>query len=205
MSNNLDDDLLDAVRAGTPHAYRSWQPQALCVVLGRSNAAASEVYEDRCQTENVPILRRRGGGGTVVLSPGILVVSLVKLVKYPYHFAEYFFQINEIMIDALRGCGVEHLHQRGISDICIGDRKIVGSSMYRSKALLFYTASLMVNNDLTLLDRYLKHPPKEPDYRQKRPHCEFVTTLAAVHPGLTVAAVQPQIDRMFMDRIHEIE
>ena len=205
MSNNLDDDLLDAVRAGTPSAYRSWQPQAPFVVLGCGNAAEREVYEERCQADSVPILRRRGGGGTVVLSPGVLVISLIKHVKHLYHFAEYFFQINEIMIDALRGCGVEHLHQRGISDICLGDRKIVGSSMYRSKTLLFYTASLMVENDLTLLDRYLRHPSKEPDYRQGRPHRDFVTTLAAAHPGLTVAAVQPQIDRVFLQRIHEIE
>lgn len=205
MSNNLDDDLLDVVRAGAPHAYRSWEPDAPCVVLGRGNAVEQEVFEERCQAEHIPILRRRGGGGTVVLSSGVLVVSLVKLVKHPYHFAEYFFQINGIMIDALRGCGVEHLHQRGISDICLGDRKIAGSSMYRSKSLLFYAASLMVNNDLTLLDRYLKHPSKEPDYRQGRPHGEFVTTLAAAHPGLTVAAVQPQIDRLFLERMHEIE
>ena len=205
MSNNLDHDLLDAVRAGAPSAYRSWEPQAPCVVLGRGNAAEFEVYEERCRTDNVPILRRRGGGGTVVLSPGVLVSSLVKHVKHHYHFAEYFFQINEMMIDALRSCGVENLHQRGISDICLGDRKIVGSSMYRSKSLLFYTASLMVENDLTLLERYLKHPSKEPDYRQGRPHREFVTTLAAEHPGLTVAAVQPPIDRLFLQRIHEIE
>lgn len=205
MSNNLDDDLLEAVRLGTPQAYRSWEPHAPCVVLGRGNSAEQEVYEDRCQRDGVPILRRRGGGGTVVLSPGVLVVSLVKLVKHPYHFAEYFLQINNIIIDALRGCGVEHLHQRGISDICLGDRKIVGSSMYRSKLLLFYTASLMVENDVTLLDHYLKHPSKEPEYRRGRPHREFVTTLAAAHPGLTVATVQPTIDRLFLSRMHEIE
>lgn len=205
MSNNLDNDLLDAVLAGAPSAYRSWEPHAPCVVLGRGNAAEHEIYEERCQADNLPILRRRGGGGTVVLSPGVLVLSLVKHVKHRYHFAEYFFQINEIMIDALRGCGVEHLRQRGISDICLGDRKIAGSSMYRSKTLLFYTASLMVENDVTLLDRYLKHPSKEPEYRQGRPHREFVTTLAAAHPGLTVATVQPPIDRQFSERIHEIE
>ncbi len=141
----------------------------------------------------------------MVLSPGVLVISLVKTVKHLYHFTEYFFQINGIVIDALRELGVNGSNQRGISDICIGDRKISGSSMYRSKALLFYTASLMVANDVTLLDRYLKHPPKEPDYRQGRPHRDFVTTLAAEHPGLAVATVQPQIDRLFLQRLHEIE
>ncbi len=42
--------------------------------------------------------------------------------------------------------------------------------MYRSRDLLFYTASLMIANDLMLLDRYLKYPSKEPDYRKGRSH-----------------------------------
>ncbi len=50
--------------------------------------------------------------------------------------------------------------------------------MYRSRDLLFYTASLMIANDLMLLDRYLKYPSKEPDYRKGRSHLEFVTTIA---------------------------
>ena len=205
MSLWLDEDVLERVRAGAPFAYRSWQPERVCVVLGRSNAAEREAHADRCAANGVPILRRRGGGGAVVLAPGMLVVSLAKCVKEAYHFTEYFHQINGLIMDALREIGVQNLTQQGISDICLADRKILGSSMYRSKALLFYPASLMISNDLALLDRYLKHPSKEPEYRQGRPHREFVATLAGAYPALTVAAAQAALDRAMPRRISEIE
>ncbi len=203
--NTLDNDLLERVRQGESWAYRSWEPAAVAVVLGRGNKATLEVYEERCQHDNVPIIRRRGGGGTVVLAPGVLVVSVVKRVKHRYRFQEYFDQINTYLIEALQRVGLDELSQRGISDICLCDRKILGSSMYRSKEILFYTASLMVSNDIQLLDRYLRHPSKEPDYRQGRPHLDFTTTICRKYPQLNVADIQAEIDRVLLHRIAAIE
>jgi lipoate---protein ligase len=201
----LDEDLLELVRAEDTWAYRSWEPQACLVVLGRGNHAALEVYEERCQREQVPILRRRGGGGTVVLSPGVLVVSLAKRVQHQFYIQEYFRQINDYIIDALQSLGIQDLAHEGHSDICIRDRKILGSSMYRSKALLFYTASLLVANDLTLISQYLKHPTTEPEYRQGRAHHEFLTTITQEYPALTLAIVQNRIDQALQRRIPEIK
>ena len=202
---NLDVDLLESVKAGKPWAYRSWEAQELAVVLGRGNKAATEVYEERCDADSVPILRRRGGGGTVVLSPGVLVLSLLTHVKQRYHFQEYFWQINEYIIEALTKAGLAELAQRGISDICLRQHKILGSSMYRSKDVLFYTASLMVSNDLQLLDRYLKHPSKEPDYRQGRTHRDFVTTIQQEYPETQFHIIQELLDEALLRRLPEIE
>lgn len=200
----LDTDLLESVRAGAPWAYRCWEAPELAVVLGRGNKAATEVYEERCKAENIPILRRRGGGGTVVLSPGVLVISLVIRVKQRYHFQEYFWQINEYIIEALAKAGLTELEQQGISDICLRQRKILGSSMYRSKEILFYTASLMVSNDLQLLERYLKHPSKEPDYRQGRKHRDFVTTIRQEYPEIPFQTIKGMLDETLLKRIPEI-
>jgi lipoate-protein ligase A len=202
---NLDEDLLERVKAGEPWTYRSWEPDRAIVVLGRGNKAELEVYEERCQHDNVPVLRRRGGGGTVVLYPGILVISVVKSVKYHYHFKEYFHQINRYIIESLQSMGIADLNQQGHSDICIRDRKILGSSMYRSKELLFYTASLMVSNQLHIIDQYLKHPSKEPDYRRRRTHQEFLTTIANEYSEISVKIVKNTMDTQFQRRIPEIE
>jgi lipoate-protein ligase A len=202
---NLDADLLEQVRAGTPWAYRSWEPDQVLVVLGRGNQADFEVYGDRCQADRAPIVRRRGGGGTVVLSPGVLVISLVKRVKQPFGFQEYFQQINALIMAALQSLGIGDLSQQGHSDICIRDRKILGASMYRSKDLLFYSASLMVANSLDLIDWYLKHPSKEPEYRRGRSHQDFLTTISQEYAALTVDTVKASIDRVLLQRIPEIE
>ena len=201
---NLDADLLESVQAGKPWAYRSWEAQELVVVLGRGNKAVTEVYEERCKADNIPILRRRGGGGAVVLSPGVLVLSLVTHVKQRYHFKEYFWQINEYIIEALMKAGLTELEQRGISDICLRRRKILGSSMYHGKDILFYTASLMVSNDLQLLERYLKHPSKEPDYRQGRTHRDFVTNIQQEYPEIQFQTIKDLLDEMLFKRIAEI-
>ena len=202
---NLDEDLLERVRAGVPWTYRSWEPEGVAVVLGRGNKAESEVYTNRCRNESIPVLRRRGGGGTVVLCPGIVVISLVKWVNHDYYFKEFFRQINGYVIETLHGLGMMELDQQGISDICIRDRKILGASMYRSKKLLFYTASLMVSNQLSLIEHYLRHPSKEPDYRKGRSHHEFLTTIAREYPEMSLEIVKKALDTLFQRRISEIE
>jgi lipoate-protein ligase A len=201
----LDEDLLEQVMKGAAWAYRSWEPEKRMVVLGRGNAASKEVFEEQCTLENVPILRRRGGGGTVLLAPGNLVVSLVKQVQHQFRIQEYFRQINGYIIKALHSLGVQQIYQRGHSDLCLNDRKILGSSMYRKKHLLFYTASLMISNDLAEIDRYLKHPSKEPDYRQGRSHAEFLTTLSREYPEITVTRAKTAIDGVFTQYVEEIE
>lgn len=202
---NFDEDLIEQVREGAVWTYRSWEPERIVVVLGRGNHAEREVWQDRCQDDQIPIIRRRGGGGTVVLSPGVLVLSLVKRVQHQYHFHEYFQQINTYIIAALESLGISNLNQQGYSDICVCNRKILGSSMYRSRDILFYTASLMIANDLRLLDRYLKHPSKEPDYRKGRSHLEFVTTIELECPALSFKQIQQSVDSIVQQRIPEIE
>ena len=198
---NLDEDLLERVRAGSLWAYRSWEPDRVAVILGRGNLAALEVAEQACHADHVPVLRRRGGGGAVVLAPGMLVISCAKTVQHQFYIKEYFGQINAYLIEALQSLGIRHLRQQGHSDLCIRDRKILGASMYRSKNLLFYTAALLVSNDLTLIPRYLKHPSQEPEYRRGRPHLEFLTTLALEYSGVSVEMVKTSVDTFFLQRI----
>ena len=69
------------------------------------------------------------------------------------------------------------MDDRGVSDLAISDRKILGTSLYRRRSLLFYQASLLVDVDLALFDRYLRFPSRVPDYRRERGHGEFCTTL----------------------------
>jgi len=201
----LDEDLIERVRGGLPWAYRTWEPEQTAVVLGRNNRADIEVHEAHCQADGVPIVRRRGGGGTVVLAPGVVVISLVKQVRQQFHFQEYFWQINTLIIDALQRLGIEELSQQGHSDICLGNRKILGSSMYGSKNLLFYTASLLVAGNLELIDRYLRHPSQEPEYRQGRSHQDFLTTINRVYPHLAVPEVITGLDAVLPQRIPEVE
>jgi lipoate-protein ligase A len=77
--------------------------------------------------------------------------------------------------------------------------------MYGSKNLLFYTASsLLVADNFTLIDRYLRHPSKEPDYRQGRSHQEFLTTIGQVYPHLSAQDVKTGLDTLLPQQIPQI-
>ncbi len=70
-------------------------------------------------------------------------------------------------------------------------RKIGGSALYRAKGLLYYSTTLLAAPDVSAMERWLAHPPREPDYRRGRRHADFVgalappTTPAALAAGLT--------------------
>jgi lipoate-protein ligase A len=140
-----------------------------------------EVFVDRCGKDGVLIVERRGGGGTVVLSPGVLVIVVVGEKKNLREMAvDVFGRIHDVIIDALYKAGIKDAIREGISDIAVNNKKILGSSLYMGSKppLFYYQSSLMVSNDLTLMGRYLRHPPREPKYRQGRGHSQFCTTLS---------------------------
>ena len=179
--------------------------QAMFVPCWVGNIAAQEIDEAACAYDDVRAGWRRGGGGAVVLHPGCVVVSVGAWTREPFRNALYFMLINESVVDVLRGCwpGVWEFTQRGISDIAVGGaepRKIAGTSMFRSGHYLLYQGSLLVDPRCDLLERYLNHPSREPDYRQGRSHEAFVTGLAAGLSGkLTAQDVAKALERDLPD------
>src|SRR5689334_4969218 len=74
----LDEALLDQCEEGSSdEVLRFWEPREPFVVLGYSNKVLSEVNLSYCRENNIPVLRRTSGGGTVLQGPGCLNYSLV--------------------------------------------------------------------------------------------------------------------------------
>ncbi len=157
--------------------FRVWEPTQIDVVIGQSNKPEQEVHLDRVREDGVGLIKRRSGGGAVVLAPG-MVVSSVVINDIPLkHTQKAFNEVTHLFVEALTQIGVEDVSHRGRSDICIGDRKIMGASIYRNQSQLLYHNVMLVSADLSLIERYLKHPSREPDYRKSRSHLDFVTSL----------------------------
>jgi lipoate---protein ligase len=165
----------------------SYEQDFIEVVHGPSCKIADEIQVDTCTNDNVLIIERRGGGGTVVLSPGMCITTITG-IREDLDALGIFHRIHSAMIQLLEKLGIQGLGQQGISDITINGQKILGSSLYlgTKPPYYYYQSSLMVSSDIHLLNRYLKHPPKEPDYRNNRSHGSFCTTLLA--KGYTINA-----------------
>jgi lipoate-protein ligase A len=174
----VNEDLLDRYRQTGVPLYRLYEPPVLCAVLGASGKPEQDLLLEHLEADGVPWMKRRGGGGTVILSPGQVVLALVTSVESPYRNREYAAEINSWIVDSLALLRVTGVTAEGISDLAIRGKKIVGTSLYRTRLVLFYQASLLVANDIAVFTRYLAMPTKVPMYRAGRSHEEFCTTIA---------------------------
>lgn len=174
-----------------------WRPDRRYIVLGRSNKAETALHIDEVLKDNIEVYKRPSGGQTVLLSPNTLVISVKLKIKNTLDTHKYFDIINKKIIGSLSVLGVEYLCMKGISDISIGEKKILGSSIFREKETLFYHAVLNVSESVEIISKYLKHPSKEPDYRKGRDHKEFVTSLSAEGYKLDFIKISDAIDRGF--------
>jgi len=183
---NQDDDLIEHTRTTGRAAVRFSIPDNVQVVMGSSSRQEDEVHLPACRKDNVPVLRRRTGGGTVVLDPGNIIVS----VALPSHgigsIDRHVDRIMAWLINCLERITHKTIKRLGYSDLAIDGAKISGSGMRNTRDVFYFSATLLVSPDISLMDRYLKHPPKEPTYRQNRPHNHFVR---AINPSATPADI----------------
>lgn len=176
---NYDDDLIEAVRADGRTRVRVYRLNGTAVVLGSGSRPALEVDLEACRVDGVPILKRPGGGCAVVVDPGNVIVS-VAAAGLPFGGQKRFFcSLSEWLIDGLDRIGFPGIGRAGICDLVKDGRKVAGACLYRSRDLLYYSASVLVDPDLDKVTRYLKHPPREPEYRAGRKHGEFMGKLSS--------------------------
>ncbi len=158
--------------------YLVWQPDQRYLVLGRSNEAEKSLISENVDADKVQVLKRPSGGEAVLLSPNMLVIAL----KVPFSMIrkahDVFVIANDIIKEALSKEGIQNITSRGISDICIGEQKILGSAIFKKPDSVFYHAVLNISEDVNLIDRYLQHPKREPDYRKGRSHLAFVSSIS---------------------------
>ncbi len=150
-----DDDLIRAARRDGQARVRVYRLRDTVVVLGSGSRPDVELHLDACHADRVPILRRRGGGCAVVLDPGNVIVSVV-VTGLPFgHHRRHFDMLTSWLIAGLERIGVSGVRQAGICDLILGDRKVGGACLHRSR---------------------------EPTYRRGRSHHGFMGSLAAVAP-----------------------
>jgi lipoate-protein ligase A len=159
---------------------RVYSPPEPAVVIGRGGKQQLELDRAAIAADGATLYKRPGGGCAVVLDAGNLVVSVALGLPGISHIKTTFAAVGDWVIAGLAACGVPGVEQRGVSDLAIGERKVGGSCVYRTRGLFYYSTTLLVDPDLDLVERYLPHPPREPDYRAGRDHRAFMGSLAGM-------------------------
>jgi lipoate-protein ligase A len=66
---------------------------------------------------------------------------------------------------------------RGHTDLAIGGLKFSGNAQRRRKRFLLFHGTFLLDFDLGAVEKYLRLPSKQPDYRRNRSHADFLTNL----------------------------
>jgi len=175
----FEEALLDHAEDTNTQWLRFWESQTYFVVLGRGNKVTENCITENCTINAIPIIRRCSGGGTVLQGPGCLNYTLVLNTQSHPDLSQitstnhFILNQNKVALSQL----IPNLHVRGHSDLCSGTLKISGNAQRRKKTHLLFHGTFLYNFELGLISQYLCPPPLQPDYRNNRPHSQFVTNI----------------------------
>jgi lipoate---protein ligase len=175
-----DEAMLDEAEQNGGEWLRFWESPRHFVVLGYGNKAAIEANLDACRADDVPVLRRCSGGGTVVQGPGCLNYTLILEIESGRPLDTitetncYIMQRHRAALEKLTGTAVEI---QGHTDLAISKLKFSGNAQRRKRSHLIFHGTFLHSFDLAILERLLPLPSRQPDYRQHRGHEQFLTNL----------------------------
>jgi lipoate---protein ligase len=184
--------LVEADEGREPSLVRFWEPREYAVVLGASRRLRDEVHLDACRADGVPVFRRSSGGGTVLIGPGTLNVTVIlpetagpglSAVDAAQRY------VLDRMADSIRALGPP-VEVWAHGDLVLGDRKCAGSAQRRLKDWFLVHCSILYAFPIDRIGRYLTVPHRQPAYRGGRSHHEFLCNLDLPRQAL-VDALRP--------------
>ncbi len=156
MAMALEEICLESVRDGGDPVIHFWEWDRTAVTIGSFQMMNDEVYVEKCRKDEVPIIRRISGGGTmfhdlgqefifsITAPPGILSNDITKSYK----------QVLDPVKKGLSEIGLGSRIEE--NNLMVGDLKISGSSQRRtSKAILHHGTVLYDVNPYRMLN-YIK-------------------------------------------------
>ena len=201
----IDEELLKCVNKGHHPGglCRIWESDVYFVVLGLSKHISDDVHLGNCKADEIPILRRCSGGGTVLQGPGCFNYAFI----LPIHTHPELLSIGTTTRHALSLVQsaispiISETKQQGISDLVINNMKFSGNAQRRLKHAILFHGTILYEFDIDLVSKYLKNPPIQPTYRQRRPHQTFIQNIQATRDQLVHAFEQMTKDPIPLPQI----
>jgi lipoate-protein ligase A len=191
---------------------RFWESPRHFVTLGYTDAASREADLEACRVLDIPILRRCSGGGTVLQGPGCLNYALIVPIPPDGPLSNlsdtnnFIMQRHRDVLSKLLGVPVT---SEGFTDLAIGGLKFSGNAQRRRRRTLLFHGTFLLDFDLSLIERVLNMPSKQPQYRNTRSHRDFVTNIDATRESVKRALQETWqahrvLDTAPYERIHNL-
>ncbi|KAK4263708.1 hypothetical protein QN277_029087 [Acacia crassicarpa] len=152
------------------------------IVMGLSGKLSELVEVRSVLQDQVPVIRRFSGGGTVIVDQGTIFVTLIcnkeavpDIQPFPPSIMSW---SGQLYSEVFEGIGDFQLRE---NDYVFGDRKFGGNAQSIIKHRWVHHTSLLWDYEVKNM-AYLKLPAKAPNYRLARGHNDFVCRMKEFLP-----------------------
>jgi lipoate---protein ligase len=146
-----------ALKDFTDDVFMLWQ-NAPCIVVGKHQNTLAEINLDFVKTNNIPVVRRITGGGTVFHDLGNLNFTFIQNGK-PDELVN-FRKFTRPILEVLEKFGIEAKFE-GRNDLTIGGKKFSGNAEHVHKSRVLHHGTLLFSSKLSDLAGALKVDPSK--------------------------------------------
>lgn len=164
------------------------------VVIGRNQVCYSEIALKEQVKQQISLVRRYSGGGTVFLDEGTLNYAFITDFSFEKCTYSYF---NNIIIRTLSEIGYQNIVEKGCN-INYQDCKISGTAQYKRNNRFIHHGTLLVDSNLILLESVCS---QSDNYITRAKRSEPVKTinLIKINPVYTMEKFEKCFSTVFMN------
>lgn len=173
-----------------------------CVVLGRFQNPWIEANIHALVTNQIPLIRRQSGGGTVYQDLGNVNFSF--LTDKVNHSQKW---NHQLVVEALADLDIRaYATERGDIRLDDGtDRKISGSAFKQKKAQAFHHGTMLINTDLDKLNHYITSNKQDLNSKSIASVRSKVANIFELNPKITNKIFIDTLKSVFQKKVGETE
>ncbi len=167
------------------------------IVMGISGKPEELLHMDRVREDQIPVIKRFSGGGTVIVDENTLFISFL-IAKSSCDISPYPEPILRWSAELYASSWQIPSFHLAENDYAIGLKKCGGNAQYIRKDRWLHHTSFLWDYEPANME-YLQLPAKRPAYRIDRPHSEFLCRLKDHCPSrdLLIAQLKQELVKRF--------